>query len=1548
MSVDLSTVESTLAYSSLEQDQILCLLPVRLETKFFAADGAGQRRLMIRIFPDDIHVDTHNSVLSLEEQLIALTYRQRFDATSDQALHVALWHQFCALVGSSRASYLGKLTTTELQNASISSSGTWRTPYARCLPTQWVAFGYRNGVRVKMSLSQPVDDLATSGISGAFSVGPDFSLNVQSIPSDIADIMPAWMRDVGVAESVGMAIRMELPSTTADDQIWNDGLDQLIVFGLNTQDNSTVSASSLEGLFEAHTYTRGFDVVARQSATTSTSSQVSSYSRVQTPDLYARGFAQTTTNLAGEDESEGQRLARAFGLPNSAVFTQLSNHERQHDLDVVQMHTLLWPVSLGYYTEQMLYPLTGWRERRILREQFIYSVRAQGPLQSLRVGSQPYGILPCLRLSEYEPLIEDPETELEDAQTTEFPEHYLVMKLQQSVSALDHTYVWNQDHVKDVLLELKQFWLSEGLGDVPRIEPADADPTGSLTQVIAQYHHLQELRQRPVIGDEVYRRLVDSAGWPQAALSWHDGAESTIESVIDSLGLRQVINSSSPTLRISSTHPFCLSQQVSGQLVNEGTVLADGYLNTLSTMSIPNVLNQNTWLSALSNPATLPTLAILAYEATRRVIETTTWVICQVRGRLGSYPPVTPEFEALNGYTTPNSVNLDGLLDLTIGTLGLSVDTLASSNTLRDALELLRQWALQETLDDIVTNRFMGTVEPWEIDEFFEHYNALSHLKLVNANTLEQVLVHGLDSCTHRLDAWHTSIATRRLFHIRKGTDGIHVGGYGVLEDVRRNKDLARLGVIHAPSQAQAQTAAVIKSAQLNHHNTAQDGLLDIDLSSARVRQALWILHEIKQGAHLGDVLGSRLEKLLSVRAEGIAASTKRLLVPLRRAFGKHHTNEGAADTPVTDQQHVDGLQVLRSYQENAAALVNQLNTALGELAPGSNSVNATEQALLFEVLEELGTSMRAMHDVMLTESVHQSTLGNAAKAKAALDVLSGGATPMTDLDFIHTPFESTKMSHHVGLLSTPATSVSYPWGHDATSLRVTLAPELASWLERLIPDPDKYICNVTAYDVEGQLRHHRLRLKQLNLSAIDLLALATSSKNIASGHLATMVQMAFYERLKARGIVLNTNKPITVQWAPVGLPATYKSFGHLFEVLETHRRLFQQTRPLRARDLVQTGQAIVDEYGWDLGELSSRVNGLISSIELIRDAMLDLIRLDDQLLVDAVNANKSLWSTPGDDLSLQDTLLALPELAQFDALGQLLYLTSPLTFMSDVDRAQARDLLGQMVLLGVEGARVQLPLEQPDQDAGVLTTLLVMVIRQVNTMLEKLTGASTAEALVQDIELLFGEHALWAASVSIPTVDLAKGLTDQAGLLDNEANRLQSWFAKMAHTQKQTGYLFDVYLATKDTQLSVAQLPYRTGDTWLADSLGVADAPAQSTSFMFMVDDQASITNQTTNFLGLSVDQWIEDVPLGQQTTGVAVHAQSPKAKAPQSMLMVVPPVLGQDWRVVDVEKSLIETIELAKMRGVDPATLGGLSHLLPTLYIPFTTVTDDVPVEG
>ena len=59
---------------SVTPDVPLLMLPVRLETRYRPLRADGSRHLMIRIYPDDVHEDSHEPGLTADERVAGTTF----------------------------------------------------------------------------------------------------------------------------------------------------------------------------------------------------------------------------------------------------------------------------------------------------------------------------------------------------------------------------------------------------------------------------------------------------------------------------------------------------------------------------------------------------------------------------------------------------------------------------------------------------------------------------------------------------------------------------------------------------------------------------------------------------------------------------------------------------------------------------------------------------------------------------------------------------------------------------------------------------------------------------------------------------------------------------------------------------------------------------------------------------------------------------------------------------------------------------------------------------------------------------------------------------------------------------------------------------------------------------------------------------------------------------------------------------------------------------------------------------------------------------------
>ncbi|MDQ5821341.1 MAG: hypothetical protein M3540_07875, partial [Actinomycetota bacterium] len=175
---------------------------------------------------------------------------------------------------------------------------------------------------------------------------------------------------------------------------------------------------------------------------------------------------------------------------------------------------------------------------------------------------------------------------------------------------------------------------------------------------------------------------------------------------------------------------------------------------------------------------------------------------------------------------------------------------------------------------------------------------ALGRMAPASAGSQRHAVAGMLDAATFRLDAWATSIATRRLQSLRAdaGPATLALGGYGVVEGLQlpsgSDRSRGSMGFVQAPSLGHATTGAVLRSGYLEHRNGGGSSPLAIDLSSARVHAARWLLAGVAEGQSLGALLGYRLER--SLHAGGL----DRYIAPLRTlAAIRDETELGAART---------------------------------------------------------------------------------------------------------------------------------------------------------------------------------------------------------------------------------------------------------------------------------------------------------------------------------------------------------------------------------------------------------------------------------------------------------------------------------------------------------------------------------------------------------------------------------------------------------------------------------------------------------------------------
>ena len=196
-----------------------------------------------------------------------------------------------------------------------------------------------------------------------------------------------WLVDYKEAEAAGMAVTVPLPDP-------DQRIDRLYVIGVRTGDDPQASADAFAELVRAHAFSDGLAFIPMGTATNNTEAARSAWSRAA--EVPGQPPSIETPSTAGVSDAEV--VAAALGIaPDALAGVQGSTQTGQWAAGAFA--TALWPVTWGPFLDKTLVPTASGGQlpdssREAVREHAISHVRGRGPLPALRIGKQPYGVLP--------------------------------------------------------------------------------------------------------------------------------------------------------------------------------------------------------------------------------------------------------------------------------------------------------------------------------------------------------------------------------------------------------------------------------------------------------------------------------------------------------------------------------------------------------------------------------------------------------------------------------------------------------------------------------------------------------------------------------------------------------------------------------------------------------------------------------------------------------------------------------------------------------------------------------------------------------------------------------------------------------------------------------------------------------------------------------------------------------------------------------------------------------------------------------------------------
>lgn len=997
----------------------LVLLPVRVECKL----RPGSLRLRVRITPDEVHVDSLVRSLTAQETEAGRTYWRTLWADRASA---GAWPALVEAAGGRRAAWVAHATAPAgLDVATVDALAFPDAPaevahgtVARCLPDRFVVRVFpRGGAPITTSGAPVARDLALSPI--AFDATEDLAVvGDLSVP-----VGTEWTVDFDAAVTAGLGVEVDLPAGTT-------ALDRIVVVGTRNSVDEDANADDLLRLLESHRFTDGLSLLPVGTPTNNADRDRSPY-RPHDPVV-----APPTVPDAPTSATTG--VGRALGVAPAALQPLLQATTPHPTLEEAQQaaNTALWFVTW----ESALQELAGAgvagvdaaaieAARQVHRD----DVRGAGSAPAVRIGAQPYGLLPVTDLTAWVP---------RDGDLTAA----LVPVVRRTLAR----------------------WLRASAG-LPHVRPQDDVSDDDFLEMLGTAPYATGVRARPAVDGSLLRSVGAAAGLPAATIAADIGLKKAILSQYSVDAARKIVL---PSLH-DRTRLLALPLVSDRDAAVVEAILAG---DPPEVDSILQALLDVAWDAAR---ATLFRTAPAEYVSPLLQLIEASPDVARLAGIAGSGD--------LAG-TDPGSFHAAAaqvravrhFADQPTGPVALeALEPVAESRTslAQVALDLgdtpEARWIGQEAI--------AGLLDVWAVRA--EVGQAMATLVAVPLDERRTAVAQALDLASHRVDAWATGIAQARQRRLAEATpSGMTLGAFGYVEDVTLGQAGAEpAGWLHAPSTSHAVAAGILAGAHRSRIG-ARPGTspFAIDLSSRRGAALRGVLEGVYAGQPIGALIGYRIERGLTGSAARFQL-TLRELAPLQTEDLDNDLAEAGTAGRIAAADVVDGVTLLRMFPVDGllgdAAARARIGAAPRNayVEPGTWApISDGEWTTVVAAMTAAADTLDAVADALLSESVLQYATGNDARASAAMDAMSTGAAVDPDLGILGVRQAGAVLGQAM-LAVVPAGAT----GWSTTRPRALAEPRLEAWAARRLGPPG----DIVVAEVDGT-RH---TLDEAGIAALDL-----------------------------------------------------------------------------------------------------------------------------------------------------------------------------------------------------------------------------------------------------------------------------------------------------------------------------------------------------------------------------------------------------------------------------------------------------------------------------
>ena len=233
----------------------------------------------------------------------------------------------------------------------------------------------------------------------------------------------------------------------------------------------------------------------------------------------------------------------------------------------------------------------------------------------------------------------------------------------------------------------------------------------------------------------------------------------------------------------------------------------------------------------------------------------------------------------------------------------------------------------------------------------------------------------------------------------------------------------------------------------------------------------------------------------------------------------------------------------------------------------------------------------------------------------------------------------------------------------------------------------------------------------------------------------------------------------------------------------------------------------------------------------------------------------------------------------------------------------------------------------------------------------QEATDEEVAAVLRQRIEAAFGGTLRAMVPFAVPNgTELTASRAQSLALQNGDPTQAAGWLARCGLVRDGAERLARLLLLSEtlagnvDTALQVVQLPHVAGARWIG--LDFADDSVPLSTSAIVLHDPDSV-DFATALCGFVVDDWTEIVPRGSEITGLSFHFDQPDATAPNVIAIGVHPGDRPTWDLDTLEATVLEILDLAKLRAVDTDDVQWVGRFLPLLYFPDNLAGDTAAVD-